>query len=147
MAPPRIIDPEGYVHVGSRGNFGRALYEDPSHRTTFLLLYARVARDLGWTTLAYCLMTNHYHFLIRLTDGGLSEGMQQLNGTFSRRMNALHDRTGGGHLFKNRFDGTWLNREGSSVSLNQQVKPDRHLDDERQHVDDQQRNRDLHPGR
>lgn len=104
MAPPRIIDPEGYVHAGSRGNFGRALYEDPAHRTTFLCLYARVARDRGWTTLAYCLMTNHYHFVIRLTAGGLSEGMQQLNGTFSRRMNALHDRTGGGHLFKNRFD-------------------------------------------
>jgi putative transposase len=106
MAPPRIIDPTGYVHIGSRGNFGRALYEDPSHRSTFLDLYARVARDWEWTTLAYCLMTNHYHFVVRLTKGGLSEGMQLLNGGFSRRMNALHDRTGAGHLFKNRFDGT-----------------------------------------
>jgi putative transposase len=104
MAPPRIIDPFGYVHVGSRGNFGRPLYEDPSHRTTLLYLYARVARELLWTTLAYCLMTNHYHFVIKLTDGGLSEGMQQLNGGFSRRMNAIGGRTGAGHLFKNRFD-------------------------------------------
>jgi len=106
MAPPRIVDPAGYVHVGSRGNFGQALYEDPSHRSAFLYLYSRVAHDWNWTTLAYCLMTNHYHFVIKLRDGGLSEGMQQLNGAFSRRMNALHDRTGGGHLFKNRFDAT-----------------------------------------
>ena len=106
MAPPRIIDPAGYVHLGSRGNFGQALYEDPAHRSVFLSLYTRVARERAWTTLAYCLMTNHFHFVIRLTDGGLSEGMQQLNGGFSRRMNALHDRTGAGHLFKNRFDGT-----------------------------------------
>jgi putative transposase len=108
MAPPRIIDPFGYVHAGSRGNFGRALYEDPSHRATFLYLYSRIARDRDWTTLAYCLMTNHYHFVIRLNGGGLSEGMQQLNGAFSRRMNALAGRTGAGHLFKNRFDATLI---------------------------------------
>jgi putative transposase len=104
MARPRIIDPTGFVHIGSRGNFGRPLYEDPSHRTTFLWLYTRVARARDWTTLAYCLMTNHFHFVLRLTDGGLSEGMQQLNGGFSRRMNAIYGRTGEGHLFKNRFD-------------------------------------------
>lgn len=106
MAPPRVIDPTGYVHIGSRGNFGRPLYEDPSHRTTFLYLYTRVARDRDWTTLAYCLMTNHFHFVVRLNNAGLSEGMKQLNGGFSRRMNALHDRTGTGHLFKNRFDAS-----------------------------------------
>jgi putative transposase len=106
MAPLRIIDPTGYVHIGSRGNFGRAIYEDPSHRATFLYRYASVARDRDWTTLASCLMTNHYHFLIRLSNGGLSEGMQLLNGAFSRQMNALYDRTGEGHLFKNRFDAT-----------------------------------------
>ena len=106
MAPPRIIDPSGYVHAGSRGNFGRPLYEGPWDRSLFLSLYSREARDRDWTTLAYCLMTNHYHFVIKLNNGGLSEGMQQLNGVFSRRMNALAGRTGSGHLFKNRFDAT-----------------------------------------
>src|SRR4051812_29129860 len=103
MAPPRVIDPTGIYHVGSNGNFDGSLYLEARDRAAFLELYARVARRREWTTYAYCLMTTHFHLVIRLTDGGLSEGMRELNGCFSRRMNAICGRTGRGHLFKNRF--------------------------------------------
>ncbi|MHB8643961.1 MAG: REP-associated tyrosine transposase [Gaiellaceae bacterium] len=99
----RVVDPFGYYHLNANGNFGRSLYEEEVHRRVFLHIYERVARKCGWVTLAYCLMTTHYHLVIRLTDGGLSKGMQQLNGGFSRRMNAIYERTGKGHLFKQRF--------------------------------------------
>src|SRR5258708_30529734 len=103
MAKPRVVDPVGYYHLNSTGSFGRSLYEAEVHRDVFLNLYARVSREFGWQKLSYCLMTTHYHLLIKLTDGGLSKGMQQLNGGFSRRMNLIYGRTGTGHLFKNRF--------------------------------------------
>jgi REP element-mobilizing transposase RayT len=103
MARPRIVDPTGVYHVGSKGNYGGILYRDPNDRTFFIDLYARVAKKQKWKTYAYCLMTNHFHFVIGLEDGGLSEGMRELNGCFSRRMNAIMDRTGQGHLVKNRF--------------------------------------------
>src|SRR5919201_683601 len=103
MAKLRVIDPVGYCHINANGNFGRSLYEEELHRIVFLRLYERIAAKCGWVTLGYCLMTTHYHVLLRLTKGLLSEGMQQLNGGFSRRMNAIYDRTGRGHLFKNRF--------------------------------------------
>jgi REP element-mobilizing transposase RayT len=105
MAKPRLVDPVGYYHLNSTGNFGRTLYEEEVHRQVFLRLYERIALKLGWKTLVYCLMTNHYHVVLQLTDGGLSKGMQLLNGGFSRRMNAIYGRTGKGHLFKNRFHG------------------------------------------
>ena len=111
MAKHRIVDPTGFYHLCSRGNFGRTLYEESVHRQIFLRLYDRVTRDHGWITLAYCLMTNHYHFVIRLTDDLLSKGMQQLNGGFSRRMNAIAGRTGAGHLFKNRFHSEPIERD------------------------------------
>lgn len=103
MAKLRVVDPVGHYHLNANGNFGRSLYEEELHRVVFLRLYERVARKCGWVTLGYCLMTTHYHVLLRLTGGLLSEGMQQLNGGFSRRMNAIYGRTGRGHLFKNRF--------------------------------------------
>jgi len=106
MGKHRVVDPVGYYHLNANGNFGRSLYEEEEHREVFLDLYARVSREFGWRTLSYCLMTTHYHLLIRLTDGGLSKGMQQLNGGFSRRMNHIYGRTGTGHLFKNRFHDT-----------------------------------------
>ena len=104
MAPPRVIDPTGIYHVGSNGNFDCALYLEARDRSAFLELYARVARKRKWTTFAYCLMTTHFHFVVQLADGGLSEGMRELNGCFSRRMNAIMGRTRRGHFFKNRFD-------------------------------------------
>jgi putative transposase len=103
VAPPRIVDPTGIYHVDSTGNFGAALYLIARDRSAFLDLCERVVRKHRWKTYAYCLMTTHFHLVIRLTDGGLSEGMRELNGCFSRRMNAICGRTGQGHLFKNRF--------------------------------------------
>ena len=76
MAPPRVIDPTGIYHVGSNGNFDCALYLEARDRSAFLELYARVARKRKWTTFAYCLMTTHFHFVVQLADGGLSEGMR-----------------------------------------------------------------------
>jgi REP-associated tyrosine transposase len=111
MAPPRVIDPTGIYHVGSNGNFDGALYLEARDRSAFLELYARVARKRKWTTYAYCLMTTHFHFVIQLTDGGLSEGMRELNGCFSRRMNAIMGRTRRGHFFKNRFYGNAVEDE------------------------------------
>ena len=108
MAPPRIVDPIGMYHVNATGNFGEDIYLDPFDRSAFFDLYARVVQKREWVTYAYCLMTTHFHVVIRLVDGGLSEGMRELNGCFSRRMNAIAGRTGNGHLFKNRFHAVHL---------------------------------------
>jgi putative transposase len=97
------IDPQGYYHVTTRGNFGHPLFESEEHHELYLRLYDRTARRLGWITLAWTLLWNHHHFLIKLTEGGLSEGMGVINRGFSRRMNELHQRTGSGHLVRHGF--------------------------------------------
>lgn len=99
--PP--IDPEGYYHVSSRGSYGRALFQDRDEHELFLRLYERTAAEFGWRTLAWTLLSNHHHFLIELTDGGLSKGMRILHSCFSRRMHAKYDQTGKGHLVRHGF--------------------------------------------
>lgn len=55
----------------------------------------------GVQTLAYCLMDNHYHLLLRTPDGGLSTAMQHLGLVYTRHTN---DRIGrDGPLFRGRF--------------------------------------------
>ena len=49
-------------------------------------------------------MTNHYHLLLEIPRGGLSVGMRELNGGYSRWANRRHARSG--HLFHNRFGST-----------------------------------------
>jgi len=97
------IDPEGYSHVSTRGNFGEPLFQTNDEHRLYLELYAKNALRYGWLTLAWSLMWNHHHFLIKLTNGGLSEGMRGVNHSFSRRMNAVYGRTGAGHLVRHCF--------------------------------------------
>jgi putative transposase len=97
---PRIEVPGGIYHVGSRGNRGCRIYADEHERKTFLTLYGRLAKRHGWSLETYCLMSNHYHLLMRIEDG-LSDGMRELNGNFSSYTNARNGLKG--HLFENRF--------------------------------------------
>ena len=42
----------------------------------FFVRLAIIATRHDWTIAAYCLMTNHYHLVIKLGDLGMSRGMQ-----------------------------------------------------------------------
>lgn len=99
--PP--IDPYGYYHVASRGVYGRTMFHNDGERELYLMLYERAARKRRWVTLAWALMRNHYHFLVSLTAGGLSDGMREVNSGYSRRIHAIYGETGQGHLVKHGF--------------------------------------------
>jgi hypothetical protein len=48
-------------------------------------------------------VSNHHHFVIELTNGGLSEGMREVHGGFSRRIHLIYGLTGQGHLVRHGF--------------------------------------------
>lgn len=111
VAPPRIIDPQGLYHVMSRGNFRQRIFLDEPHFEKYIRLLAQVTRRRHWTILDWCLMPNHYHLLIQLIEGGLSEGMRELNGCYARWSNVQTGRTGSGHLVQNRFKAPAVDTE------------------------------------
>jgi REP element-mobilizing transposase RayT len=111
--PP--IDPDGTYHVGSRGTYGQPLFRSDDQHELFLALYARSGRKYAWITLEWVLMHNHHHFVIQLTDGGLTEGMRELHGAFSRRIHAVYGYTGQGHLFRHSFFRRQLKTEAAIV--------------------------------
>ncbi len=61
---------------GRRGN----IYENDDDRLRFLEILETVVVDYNWLYYGYCLMDNHYNFIIEILDGNLSKGMRQLNG-------------------------------------------------------------------
>ena len=99
----------------SRGNYRAPIFIDESHATKYLSLLARVSVRRHWRILDWCLLPNHLHLLIRLTDAGLSAGMRELNGCFSRWSNRQTGRTCTGHFLKNRFGSVDVIREGRPV--------------------------------
>jgi REP element-mobilizing transposase RayT len=96
----RIEVPGGYYHVHTRGNDRRQIYFGSWSGRLFVRELTRASQRHGWRVLAYCLMVNHYHVVLRI-DEGLSQGMCELNGRFaliSNWTNGRHD-----HLFGRRF--------------------------------------------
>jgi putative transposase len=99
---PRIEVPGATYHVGSKGNRGCVIYEDDLERKVFLKLLSLTTQRFGWICHAYVLMSNHFHLLVQLNVGGLSDGMQLLNGCFAKFSNRRNGYAGQ-HLFRNRF--------------------------------------------
>ena len=67
----------------------------------FLAIAAEVFDELDIELIAYCLMGNHYHLVVRSKSGNLSLAMQRLIGRYTRYFNDKHDLSGA--LFCGRF--------------------------------------------
>jgi putative transposase len=98
---PRIFEPGAYYHVAARGNNGEPILRDDLDCIDFLRWLSRIVFEQHWRVVTYCLMTNHYHLLMRPAEEGFAAGMQLLNCGHARRMNRKHGRTG--HLFRNHY--------------------------------------------
>ena len=98
--PARQIADDATVHAGSRGsNRGRIVW-DAQDYASLIGEIGRAATLHEWRVLAWCVIPNHYHLVVRLTEGGFSRGFQRINGTHSRRVNLRYGRDA--HLWKNR---------------------------------------------
>jgi len=102
---PRCEAP-GLHHVVCRGNNKRDIFVTDQDRESFLDTLDRKAKKYGWTIYAYCLMPNHYHLVMEIGDGGLADGMCELNTAYATRFNAVHGRIN--HLFGKRYWSAYL---------------------------------------
>lgn len=113
--PLRIEFNGGLYHVTSRGDRREDIYIDDTDRAMWLQILENVCSRFNWTVHAYCLMTNHYHLLVRTPEGNLSAGMRQLNGVFTQRANRRHARVG--HVFQGRYKAVVVDRETYLLEL------------------------------
>src|SRR4029079_14312830 len=60
----RIVVPGIPLHAVQRGNNRAACFDEDEDRAFFLHHLGRIARQEGCDVHAYCLMTNHVHFLL-----------------------------------------------------------------------------------
>ncbi len=113
--PLRIQFPGAVYHVMNRGNGGQAIFADAADARRFLALLEEIAAPLGWRFRAYCLMTNHYHFVFETPQPNLSAGMQALSARYTQEFNRRHGRDG--QIFRGRFHAILVEPESYLVSL------------------------------
>lgn len=99
--PPRILVPDGIYHVYTRGSDRKPLFLFDWHRLLFLERLAKIFERHELGCIAYCLMGNHYHAIVKTPDARLSCALQQLHTQYSRDFNRSEGRSA--HLFRQRF--------------------------------------------
>jgi len=77
------------------------IFEGSSEKWRLLDLLADTAEELDWAMYAWCVMGNHYHFLLKTPQDNLSEGMHHINMSYGEWYNKSRGRHG--HVFQDRF--------------------------------------------
>jgi putative transposase len=98
---PRIDIPGVLSHVLIRGIERRPIFLDDADRAFFLKRLGLLLTETRTDCLAWALMTNHAHLLLRPREGGLTPLMRRLLTAHAVRFNLRHQRAG--YLFQNRF--------------------------------------------
>ncbi len=97
----RIDSPGLLHHVIARGIERRAIFFDKRDYDDFLQRIETSLTKSPNQILAWALMPNHFHMLIRSGSGGLSRFMRRLMSGYAVAFNLRHRRSG--YLFQNRY--------------------------------------------
>jgi REP element-mobilizing transposase RayT len=97
----------------NRGADHRDIFEHDADCDVFLKALAEAAERSALEVHAYCLMTNHFHLLLRSLEGNLSAGMQFLAGRFTRLINLRVGRDG--PLFRGRYTSVLIGSDAQLV--------------------------------
>ena len=113
--PLRIEYPGALYHVTSRGNRRAPIYFNDSDRYLWLDVLAQVCERFHFVVHAFCQMTDHYHIMIETVEGNLAQGMRQLNGVYSQKLNRRHAQVG--HAFQGRYKAILVQKESYLLEL------------------------------
>lgn len=107
------LQPGHYYHIYNRGNNREDLFREERNYRYFMSLYERHVAPIA-ETFAYCLLRNHFHFLVRISepialptatlDSRLVKPSQTFSNCFNayaKAINKAYGRTGS--LFQDRF--------------------------------------------
>ncbi len=105
MSRPRRHSPGGMVfHVLNRGVGRRVLFTKDEDFLAFERVVEETLRTRRMRLCAYCLMPNHWHFVVwPERDGDLPAFMQQVTNTHVKRWKEHHHEIGYGHLYQGRY--------------------------------------------
>lgn len=97
----RIDIPGVFYHVIARGIERRDIFVDDDDRHLFVQRLSSLLDTTSTSCLAWSLIPNHFHLLLRTSDVRLATFMRRLLTGYAVVFNLRHNRSG--HLFQNRY--------------------------------------------
>ena len=101
VRPLRIEYDDAVYHVMNRGRGRVLIFHGEAYYQAYLRCIEEADQRFGSQCLAYCLMGNHYHLLIKTPRGNLSRIMRHIDGLYTQRYNRLKKTDG--PLFRGRY--------------------------------------------
>jgi putative transposase len=114
----RIAPGDVVFHCLNRGNDGRDLFNDEGDFVAFERVIEATLKAEPTRLLAYCLMHNHWHFLLwPRKDHELAAFMHRLTTTHVRRWHRHRNSDGRGHLYQGTYKSFPVKEDGHFLTV------------------------------
>ena len=117
--PLRIEYDNAYYHVMNRGRSGINIFHDEHYFEAFLQTLSEAHQRFGLEVLCYCLMSNHYHLLVKTPEANLGRAMRHINGVYTQRYNRMHKTDGS--LFRGRYKAICVEEDSYQLQLSRYI--------------------------
>ncbi|MBI1803555.1 MAG: transposase [Ignavibacteriae bacterium] len=105
-----------YYHLYNRGCNRELIFKEDTNYRFLLRLIKTHVKSFGVSVIAYCLMPNHYHFLLRQEgDRSLNKFMQRVFNSYTKAFNKKYHRSG--TLFEERFRAKLIKNHADLIHL------------------------------
>lgn len=99
-----VLESNNYYHIFNQGNNGENIFIEDINYSYFLVLTKKYIHPIA-SILSYCLLKNHFHFLLQIKDIDdqklISKSFSNFFNAYSKSINKKYNRTGS--LFRDRF--------------------------------------------
>ena len=116
------LSPDRFYHVYNRGVGRRRIFFSRANRVFFLRRlrdYCEPNSEGGTSIVAYCLMPNHFHLLVRPYAADLAVRIGRLCKSYTQAINRERERVG--PLFQGRFKAVLVDEESQLVHLSRYI--------------------------
>ncbi len=118
--PPRFFEDSIYYHVYNRGHRKQEIFLQNRDYERFLKRIKEYKKKYQITLVAFCLMPNHFHFLLKQnTLGSISSFMSDLCNSHSRFYNTKYETVGS--LFQGRFKAKRVEKDEYLIHLSRYI--------------------------
>ena len=122
-----VLEKDKIYHIYNRGINGEVIFTSNENKDYFLKLYSKYLENKV-DTFAYCLMDNHFHFVIQvLKEEEITQALSNLFNAYAKAFNKQSSRTGS--LFEKHFKRIQIESQTYLTNLIQYVhlNPTHHL--------------------
>lgn len=117
--PLRIEYQDAYYHVMNRGAGCKDIYNTKHDYNLFLEVLSEASSRFEIEIFCYCLMSNHYHLLIKTPNANLGRAMRHINGVYTQRYNRAHKTDG--PLFRGRYKAILVESDSYLLHLSKYI--------------------------